>query len=96
MYEFPLIETTTPMEFSQLEQTEAFRRLFSGVPSLIVDHRLTLKHQLTHQLVHTLFYRIIIPDAYPFTTPLNSIRIEEKELADYPVSRLTDKYIAII
>ncbi|MBF6627297.1 MAG: A/G-specific adenine glycosylase [Proteiniphilum sp.] len=96
MYEFPLIETVSTMEFSQLEQTKEFRELFAGVPSLSIDHQLTLKHQLTHQVVHTHFYRITIPDEYPFTPPLNSIRIEKNHLTDYPVSRLTDKYIALI
>jgi len=96
MYELPLIETLAATDFMQLEQTNEFRLLFSGIPSLTIDHRLVLKHQLTHQLIHTNFYRVIIPDNCPFTTPCNAIRIEKEQLSDYPVSRLTDKYIAII
>lgn len=96
MYEFPLIETLTSMDFRQLEQTEEFRTFFFGIPPLSIDHLLTLKHQLTHQIIHTRFYRIIIPDDYPFTTPPDTIRINKELLSDYPISRLTDKYIATI
>ncbi|MBK5194524.1 MAG: A/G-specific adenine glycosylase [Proteiniphilum sp.] len=96
LYEFPLIETLSAMDFTQLEQTIEFSDLFSGIPSLTIDHLLTLKHQLTHQLIHTNFYRVIIPENYLFASPLNAIKIDKEQLSSYPVSRLTDKYITII
>jgi A/G-specific adenine glycosylase len=96
MFEFPLIETLSAMDFMQLEQTTAFRQLFPGIEALTIDHMLALKHQLTHQVIHANFYRVIIPGKYPFTTPLNAIKIEKEQLSDYPVSRLTDKYMEIL
>lgn len=93
MYEFPLIETSEAMDFRQLEQTKEFRELFSGIPSLSIDHRLSMKHQLTHQIIYANFYHVMIPNNYPFTSPLSAIKIDVAHLSDYPIARLTDKYI---
>ncbi|SFK87534.1 A/G-specific adenine glycosylase [Proteiniphilum acetatigenes] len=96
LFEFPLIETPTPFDFTELEKTEPFRELFNGTSSLSVDHRLTIKHQLTHQTIHTHFYRIIIPGEIPYNPPKEIFKIENEQLPDYPVSRLTHKYLEII
>ncbi len=96
LFEFPLIETPGPSDFAELEKTKAFRQLFSKVSSLSVDHRLTIKHQLTHQAIHTHFYRIIIPDELPYNPPQEILKIENEQLQDYPVSRLMHKYLETI
>ena len=96
LFEFPLIETPAPSDFAELEKTEIFRRLFTGIPSLSVDHRLTIKHQLTHQAIHTHFYRIIIPGEIPYNPPREIFKIENEQLPEYPVSRLTHKYLETI
>jgi A/G-specific adenine glycosylase len=96
LFEFPLIETPEPSDFAGLEKTELFRQLFTGAPSLSVDHRLTIKHQLTHQTIHTHFYRIIIPGEISYIPPKEIFKIENEQLQDYPVSRLTHKYLETI
>lgn len=96
LFEFPLIETPTPTEFSKLERTDSFHLIINDVSHFSVDHRLSINHQLTHQTIHTHFYRIIIPDNMPYTPPINVIKIESEQLQDYPVSRLTHKYLEII
>jgi A/G-specific adenine glycosylase len=96
MYEFPLIETPAATDFIDLEQTMAFRDLFHCATSLTFDHQLKLKHQLTHQVIITNFYRVIVPGNYPFTTPFKAIRIDKEQLSDFPVSRLTDRYLEIL
>lgn len=96
LFEFPLIETPELTDFAELEKTEAFRELFGGITSLSVDRPMTIKHQLTHQAIHTCFYRIIIPSDIPYNPPRPILKIGNEQLPDYPVSRLTHKYLEII
>ncbi len=96
LYEFPLIETVQPADFMQLEQTDAFRKLFSGLPGLLIKPSLALRHQLTHQLIHTRFYRVEIPEKASFMPPRELRVTNHEELHNYPVSRLTHKYLETI
>lgn len=96
LYEFPLIETDHPADLLILQQTAAFRELFSGLPELLIDPLLTVRHQLTHQLIHTRFYRVIIPESCTFTPPQGLLITDIGELHHYPVSRLIHKYLETI
>ena len=96
LYEFPLIETEQPVDFPLLEQTDAFRQLFSGITDLLIDPLLTVRHQLTHQLIHTRFYRVVIPESSLFDPSRELLVIRQESLHDYPVSRLTHKYLETI
>ena len=96
LFEFPLIETPLPNDFSQLAKTDFFGELFGGITLFSVDHKLAIKHRLTHQLIHTHFYQMIIPEEIPFNPPKNIFKIENEMLSDYPVSRLTHKYLETI
>lgn len=93
LYEFPLIETPEAVDFHGLSQTDDFLCLFPKSMKLSVDHCLTLKHQLTHQTIHTTFYRIGIEEGTAFNQPQKFICVNKNNLADYPVSRLIDKYL---
>ncbi|MDD2326749.1 MAG: A/G-specific adenine glycosylase [bacterium] len=96
LYEFPLIETGEAVDFLQLEKSDAFRQLFSALPGLHISHALTLRHQLTHQLIHTCFYRVTIPEDTLFNPPAHLLATSHEALHDYPVARLTHKYIETI
>ncbi|HBG56833.1 A/G-specific adenine glycosylase [Proteiniphilum sp. UBA1028] len=96
LYEFPLIETPDSVDLFQLFQTSDFRHLFPEIITLSIDHRFTLKHQLSHQAIHSKFYRVEIAEETVFTPPERLICIDEKELSGYPVSRLTEKYMETI
>lgn len=96
LFEFPLIETPGPSDFAELEKTETFRKLFSGISSFSIDHQLSIKHQLTHQTIHTDFYQVIIPDETPFNPPKGIFIVDYEQLSNYPISRLTHKYLETI
>lgn len=61
LYEFPLIETTNPMDFSDLQQTDEFKKLFEGVGELSISiEKPKEKHILSHQVIYATFYRVEI------------------------------------
>ena len=91
-----LIETGEAVDFLQLEKSDAFRQLFSALPGLHISHALTLRHQLTHQLIHTCFYRVTIPEDTLFNPPAHLLATSHEALHDYPVARLTHKYLETI
>lgn len=96
LYEFPLIETSEAVDFLQLSQMNAFTSLFPKEIALSVDQIKTAKHQLSHQTIHTKFYKVELPEGVSFNPPELILRIEKKDLANYPVSRLTEKYLELI
>ena len=90
LYEFPLIETDTEVDYATLAADPAFRRLFGAQqPRLTAEVRMP-KHQLSHQTLHAVFYRLEVAEL-----PADEawIPVTETELGDYAVSRLTERYL---
>ena len=59
LYQLPLIETDAPADFSELQQTDAFRRLLSDCGRMEISvAQQNLKHVLSHQILFTSFYYI--------------------------------------
>ena len=90
LYEFPLIETDTEVDYATLAADPAFRRLFGAQqPRLTAEVRMP-KHQLSHQTLHAVFYRLEVAEL-----PADEawIPVAEAELGDYAVSRLTERYL---
>lgn len=95
LYEFPLIETETPADLSQLFRNERFASMFRSVKQASFSRQVQFKHVLSHRIVHASFYRVIpIGNAF-FDLDGEFIRIETASLSDYPVSRLIHKYLEI-
>ncbi|MDL2282769.1 A/G-specific adenine glycosylase [Parabacteroides sp. OttesenSCG-928-G06] len=92
LYEFPLIETDSPLDFAQLQQTHEFRNLFAHVGKMNVSiHRPKDKHILSHQIIYATFYRIEIEHPLPHNQAYKQIPFQEIE--NYPVSRLIHLYL---
>jgi len=92
LYEFPLIESETPLEWEDLIGTDDFKALFpSGEP---VDFRLVLKNQkhvLTHRILYATFYEVEIkkvPESFAQFISILSGAIDE-----YPIHRLMQIYL---
>lgn len=92
LYEFPLIETGEPMDFTGLQETEAFRKLFAGAGRLdISPDRKEVKHVLSHQVLYTAFYRIEIekvPEALD-----SYLAVPYEDIERYAVPRLIHIYL---
>lgn len=96
LYEFPLIESSAEMDLEALSQTQEFAELFA--PSLMLDihKKVSLKHILSHQRIFSVFYKVTIESDETFSPSTQFIEINDYEIFEYPVSRLTDKYLETI
>lgn len=91
LYEFPLFECNSPTELPDIMASEWFHNLSSGKNIKISGQSSEIKHILSHQVIHAKFYTLCCePDIKP---PLPYIRIGKTELARYPISRLTEKFL---
>lgn len=90
LYEFPLIETSEPVDFAQLCGTEEFQSLLGEGPWQLVRSVCQPKHQLSHQRLHAVFHRIETASLTPSTA---AIAIPAATLGDYAVPRLIDLYL---
>lgn len=86
LYEFPLIETPTAVDFEQLPLEE----LLGREPFRLLKSTVMPRHQLSHQTLHARFYRIAV-DRLP--TPAGCFAVPVAELGDYAVPRLIEKYL---
>lgn len=78
MYQFPLIETKSKDLPGELENIK-------------VHHEHSAKHILSHQRIHATFYRLSeLPNQFDQN---ELIKISLKELEDYPIPRLIDRYL---
>lgn len=93
LYEFPLIETSVPMEIDELIKFNEFETLFGNLSSWTIDPPSSFKHVLSHQVIHARFFRIQLARETQFSLPEHFLRIEENQLDHYPVSRLIHKYL---
>jgi len=91
LYEFPNIESETPLEWEDLVEREDFKALFPSVESL--RFRLALKNQkhiLTHRILYARFYEVTIEE---ITESLDKfISILPADIDEYPIHRLMEIY----
>lgn len=87
LYEFPLVETASAVDFTELAATEAFRELLSDTDWRLVRSVAMPRHQLSHQTLHALFHRIECGAMPAFPA------VPTASLGDYAVPRLIDRYL---
>lgn len=92
LYEFPLIETEQPVDFIELQKTEAFLRLFKDAGKLDISIQLeNVKHVLSHQILYATFYKIEIEHE---TEALQDyLAVSCQEIEKYAVPRLIHIYL---
>ncbi len=91
LYEFPLYESSDPMELPDIIQTEWFQSLTHQKSFQIITQSNEIKHLLSHQTIHAFFYIIKIDGQIPVSPPF--LQITADELSQYAVSRLTERFI---
>jgi len=91
LYEYPLIETEEAMDFAELQQTDSYKRLMSGISEIQVLRMIEMpKHVLSHRIIYARFYELEISG---FSDGMKSyLRVTDEEMEAYPVSRLIELY----
>jgi A/G-specific adenine glycosylase len=92
LYEFPLIESESPLTFEDLIRHKYFRKLFpsndfSGLKLIIKDK----KHVLTHRILYANFYEISVETETELL--LKYRKIKQDETDDYPTHKLMQNYL---
>ncbi|WP_106830789.1 A/G-specific adenine glycosylase [Parabacteroides pacaensis] len=92
LFEFPLIETETPMDFLELKETKPFQTLFNGITDLAVSATLmNKKHVLSHQTLYTNFYKIEIDTEGNGLS--GYLKVPVGEIEKYAIPRLIHIYL---
>ena len=93
LYEFPLIETPEPVEYTVLAAMPEFCALFKDAGAVCLAGTVTMPvHQLSHRAIHAVFYRIVVERWTPSLREM--LVISRETLGDYAVSRLTERYLS--
>ncbi len=90
LYEFPLWETSAPLSDIYSDLTPYLQNLLDDIPFEIIHASHVYKHVLSHQIITAVFIRLKIPHAVKQT---NFLYVHRHNLADYPVSRLMEKFL---
>lgn len=89
LYEFPLIETEQELSLQELQTGQPFTDLFKGANVIKISLAAQHKHVLSHQIIYAYFYSVqvegAISDKY--------LQVDRLQIDDYPISRLTHKYL---
>ncbi len=98
LYEFPMIESETPLEFTELQLNPQFQAIFRNAEKL--KFRLVLgnkKHVLSHRRLFASFYEVIADDDFLSQSVSDSseslIKISEETIDVYPIHRLMEIYL---
>lgn len=94
LYEFPVIETASPVDEQQLLAHPEWATRFSGAPRGLTPV-FSAKHQLSHQTIYAVFWRAegrkikpLVPDNF-MLTPVSQVH-------NYAVPRLLERFINLI
>ena len=89
LYQFPLIENEEEKSETEICNSKDWENLFKEGYLNIINISPRIKHQLTHQTIFAQFWHI---DA-KITTIKNTISIQKKDLKNYPIPKLLEKYL---
>ena len=92
LYEFPFLEFDDNIVEKQVIATEGWAEIFQGDGLEINSISPEFIHVLSHQKIHAKFWKIKAEDV----ALKNFDLIAKKDLLNYPVSRLTEKYFETI
>lgn len=90
LYEFPMIETEGPADFTELVRWKEFADLLGDTSWHLVRSVALAKHQLSHQTLHAVVHRIETSALTPYAA---AMAVPTAALGDYAVPRLLDRYL---
>lgn len=92
LFEFPVIETTHAVIPEKMTANKQWKHLLEGCRYRIKEVSPLYIHHLSHQTLYARFYRVQAATV-PSVLAKEYTCIDEKQIHEYPVSRLTEKYL---
>jgi A/G-specific adenine glycosylase len=94
LYDFPMIETEVPTDFSILLNHAGWKHLnvINGWAHLLSSP--AYKHQLTHQSIMAWFHCVQINGPLADLTKKNVFLVDQKQIEKYPVPKLIERFMA--
>jgi len=91
LYEYPLIETEKPVDFTEIRQSETWRQWMEGGGDIRMIRVVEMpKHVLSHRIVYARFYEM---ETEVLSEHLQKyLSVPEEEAGQYAVSRLIEMY----
>ena len=91
LYDFPLIERNHLLTIpEELLTSDEWKQLFRGKNISIRKISSEIKHQLSHQIIHAWFVEIEAGNHFVYDS---AIEIKNRQLEDFPMSRLMEIYL---
>lgn len=97
LYQFPVVESEVPLSEEELLGCRV-RKMLKGVPPSAITIRKVsgeIRHQLTHRTIHARFIHIDT-GRWPRPLPEGWIPILIRNLDDFPVPRLINRYMEVV
>ncbi len=92
LYEFPLIETSSPAGYPNLIKTEDFKKMLDVSSCTLINIYRAKPHKLSHQTIYPVFYRIRLQSGGNYLQT-EYLEIDRDDFSRYAVSRLIEKYM---
>ena len=93
LYDFPCIESDTPLELEAVVASEAFQTLI-GTQAFTIGHpSRSFTHKLTHQTLMAVFFEIKINSFLSSIQTNHLLLAPENELGSFPVPKLIENYL---
>ena len=93
LYDFPCIESQTPMSVEEVIASEAFLQLIENKPFTIIKSSPVFTHKLTHRTLLAQFIEIKLEQELLQIQTKDLFLTPETELGSFPIPRLIDLYL---
>lgn len=85
LFQFPLIESSENLSLKEIN-----KQIFDKFELAPNDHSENITHILSHQKINAKFYFF---DCFPKVFPNTFLKINKKDIQDYPLPRLIDRFL---
>ncbi len=93
LYEFPVIETVTKINWEKLSTKKEFSEIFSGNIYGISSHSASYIQQLTHRTIIAYFHELKVNDDFK-TTKKDWLCVKKKEIRRFAFPKIIDLYLS--
>jgi A/G-specific adenine glycosylase len=93
LYDFPCIESNTPLTVEEVVASEKFNQLIEGMPFTLINVSPVYTHKLTHRTILAQFIEIKLEQKLLQIETKDLFLTRETDLGNFPIPRLIDLYL---